>query len=159
MLSERRPGHAGQRLSHDPPGASSASSARTAPGSPRSCEPSPRSRKQTPERRGSAASICFTTKTGRAAYSVTSRKSSGSTRRSAPSLFLDHLATLKGITDAKERKEIVLGLLRKTNLFDVRKRALGTYSGGMKQRFGIAQALLGNPRLVIVDEPTAGLDP
>ncbi len=73
--------------------------------------------------------------------------------------MLDHLAALKGITNAKERREIVEGLLQQTNLFDVRKRPLGTFSGGMKQRFGIAQALLGKPRLIIVDEPTAGLDP
>src|SRR5204862_6861365 len=58
-----------------------------------------------------------------------------------------------------ERKEIVEGLLQQTDLWDVRKKALGGYSGGMKQRFGIAQALLANPRLIIVDEPTAGLDP
>jgi ABC-type multidrug transport system ATPase subunit len=73
--------------------------------------------------------------------------------------MLDHLAALKGITNAKERREIVHALLQQTNLFDVRKRPLGTFSGGMKQRFGIAQALLGKPRLIIVDEPTAGLDP
>jgi ABC-2 type transport system ATP-binding protein len=73
--------------------------------------------------------------------------------------MLSHLAALKGITNAKERREIVLALLHQTNLFDVRKRPLGSFSGGMKQRFGIAQALLGKPRLVIVDEPTAGLDP
>jgi ABC-type multidrug transport system ATPase subunit len=73
--------------------------------------------------------------------------------------MLDHLAALKGITNAKERREIVDALLQQTNLFDVRKRPLGSFSGGMKQRFGIAQALLGKPGLVIVDEPTAGLDP
>ncbi len=73
--------------------------------------------------------------------------------------MLDHIATLKGITHPKERKEIVEGLLQRVNLFSVRKKNLGTYSGGMKQRFGIAQALLGNPKLIIVDEPTAGLDP
>src|ERR1017187_5682670 len=73
--------------------------------------------------------------------------------------LLDHLATLKGITRAKERRDIVHALLQQTNLFDVRNKPLGSFSGGMKQRFGIAQALLGKPRLVIVDEPTAGLDP
>jgi ABC-type multidrug transport system ATPase subunit len=73
--------------------------------------------------------------------------------------LLQHLAVMKGITSAKERKEMVNTLLQQTNLWDVRKKALGTFSGGMKQRFGIAQALLGNPRLIIVDEPTAGLDP
>jgi ABC-type multidrug transport system ATPase subunit len=66
---------------------------------------------------------------------------------------------MKGITSSAERKEMVDALLQQTNLWDVRKKALSTFSGGMKQRFGIAQALLGNPRLIIVDEPTAGLDP
>ncbi len=73
--------------------------------------------------------------------------------------LLDHLAVLKGITQTGERKELVATLLHKTNLYDDRKKRLGGYSGGMKQRFGIAQALLANPRLIIVDEPTAGLDP
>lgn len=73
--------------------------------------------------------------------------------------LLTHLAVLKGLTDGKARKEWVDYLLQKTNLYDVRKKNLGTYSGGMKQRFGIAQALLGKPKLIIVDEPTAGLDP
>jgi ABC-2 type transport system ATP-binding protein len=73
--------------------------------------------------------------------------------------MLNHLAVLKGVTSAGERKEMVDALLQQTNLWDVRKKALSTYSGGMKQRFGIAQALLANPRLIIVDEPTAGLDP
>ncbi len=74
-------------------------------------------------------------------------------------MLLDHLAVLKGITNRKERKELVEALLHKTNLFNDRKKNLGGYSGGMKQRFGIAQALLNNPKLIIVDEPTAGLDP
>lgn len=73
--------------------------------------------------------------------------------------LLNHFAVLKGLTKKAERKEMVEGLLRQTNLWEARKRALGTYSGGMRQRFGIAQALLGAPQLVIVDEPTAGLDP
>jgi len=73
--------------------------------------------------------------------------------------MLHHLATLKGISSAGERREMVDALLNQTNLWDARKKALATYSGGMKQRFGIAQALLANPRLIIVDEPTAGLDP
>jgi ABC-type multidrug transport system ATPase subunit len=74
-------------------------------------------------------------------------------------VLLSHLAVLKGIAESGERKEWVDYLLQKTNLYDVRKKQLGTYSGGMKQRFGIAQALLGKPGLIIVDEPTAGLDP
>jgi ABC-2 type transport system ATP-binding protein len=73
--------------------------------------------------------------------------------------MLHHLAVLKGIASAGERKTMVEALLNQTNLWDSRKKALSTYSGGMKQRFGIAQALLANPRLIIVDEPTAGLDP
>jgi ABC-type multidrug transport system ATPase subunit len=73
--------------------------------------------------------------------------------------MLHHLAVMKGISNSGERREIVDALLRQTNLWDVRKKALSTYSGGMKQRFGIAQALLANPKLIIVDEPTAGLDP
>jgi len=73
--------------------------------------------------------------------------------------LLDHFAVLKGITNAHERTEVVRALLQQTNLYDHRRKSLGGYSGGMKQRFGIAQALLGNPRLIIVDEPTAGLDP
>ena len=73
--------------------------------------------------------------------------------------MLDHFAMLKGLSRKGERRDVVHSLLRQTNLFDVRKKALGSFSGGMKQRFGIAQALLGDPRLIIVDEPTAGLDP
>jgi ABC-type multidrug transport system ATPase subunit len=73
--------------------------------------------------------------------------------------MLNHLAVMKGIAKAGERREIVDALLKQTNLWDARKKALSTYSGGMKQRFGIAQALLANPKLIIVDEPTAGLDP
>lgn len=73
--------------------------------------------------------------------------------------LLDHLAVLKGISNKEERRSIVKALLEQTNLYHVRSKNLGGYSGGMKQRFGIAQALLGNPRLIIVDEPTAGLDP
>ena len=73
--------------------------------------------------------------------------------------LLDHFALLKGIADRQARKEVVDALLRQTNLWDVRKQKLGGYSGGMRQRFGVAVALLGNPKLMIVDEPTAGLDP
>lgn len=77
----------------------------------------------------------------------------------SPELLLSHLAVLKGFTNNKERKMLVTALLHKVNLFEVRKQKLGSFSGGMKQRFGIAQALLNNPKLLIVDEPTAGLDP
>jgi ABC-type multidrug transport system ATPase subunit len=73
--------------------------------------------------------------------------------------LLTHFAQLKGLANGKERRELVQALLQQTNLYEHRKKNLGTFSGGMKQRFGIAQALLGNPRLIIVDEPTAGLDP
>jgi len=73
--------------------------------------------------------------------------------------MLNHLAVMKGVTSSGERKDMIDALLQQTNLWDVRRKALSTYSGGMKQRFGIAQALLANPRLIIVDEPTAGLDP
>lgn len=73
--------------------------------------------------------------------------------------MLDHMAVLKGFGDRKERRELVDTLLNQTNLFDVRKKALAGFSGGMRQRFGIAQALIGDPKLIIVDEPTAGLDP
>jgi len=73
--------------------------------------------------------------------------------------MLHHLGVMKGVTNAGERREMVDALLNQTNLWDVRKKALSTFSGGMKQRFGIAQALLADPQLIIVDEPTAGLDP
>jgi len=73
--------------------------------------------------------------------------------------MLDHFARLKGVTDSKQRKATVDALLERTNLAKVRNQRLGGFSGGMRQRFGIAQALIGNPRLIIVDEPTAGLDP
>ncbi len=73
--------------------------------------------------------------------------------------MLDHMAVLKGIADAKARKDTVESLLNQVNLWNVRKKAIAGFSGGMRQRFGIAQALIGDPRLIIVDEPTAGLDP
>lgn len=73
--------------------------------------------------------------------------------------MLDHMAVLKGIASTADRKATVETLLSQTNLWDVRKKAIAGFSGGMRQRFGIAQALIGNPELIIVDEPTAGLDP
>jgi ABC-2 type transport system ATP-binding protein len=73
--------------------------------------------------------------------------------------MLDHLALLKGVTKGGERKRLVEAMLNKVNLYEHRKKALASFSGGMRQRFGIAQALIGNPQLLIVDEPTAGLDP
>ncbi len=82
----------------------------------------------------------------------------GSYPRTSAEAMLMHFAALKGI-HGEQRKQVVENLLVRTNLWDVRKRSVDKYSGGMKQRFGIAQALLGNPKLIIVDEPTAGLDP
>ncbi len=73
--------------------------------------------------------------------------------------LLDHLALLKGIANKKERRSLVEAMLRRTNLWDIRNKNLGSFSSGMRQRFGIAQALIANPKLIIVDEPTAGLDP
>ncbi|HYG02733.1 MAG TPA: ABC transporter ATP-binding protein [Chryseosolibacter sp.] len=73
--------------------------------------------------------------------------------------LLDYFAVLKGITNRASRKEVVESLLKQTNLWEKRRQKLGGFSGGMKQRFGVAVALLGNPKLMIVDEPTAGLDP
>ena len=73
--------------------------------------------------------------------------------------MLNHLAILKGSGGSGQRKELVEAMLKRCNLYDLRKKALASFSGGMRQRFGIAQALIGNPQLLIVDEPTAGLDP
>jgi ABC-type multidrug transport system ATPase subunit len=83
----------------------------------------------------------------------------GAYPRTSPEVMLNHIAVLKGITDAASRKKVVEQLLARTNLWDVRKKSIDNFSGGMKQRFGIAQALIGDPKLIIADEPTAGLDP
>ncbi len=79
--------------------------------------------------------------------------------RVKPPELLNHLAILKGVTNKGERKDLIDALLERVNLQEHRKKAISSFSGGMKQRFGIAQALIGNPQLIIVDEPTAGLDP
>ena len=83
----------------------------------------------------------------------------GAYPRTSPQVMLEHIAALKGIGGRGERREVVEQLLVQTNLWDVRGKSIDTFSGGMKQRFGIAQALIGDPSLIIVDEPTAGLDP
>lgn len=79
--------------------------------------------------------------------------------KESASAMLDHFAVLKGIVNGKQRREVVEALLKQVNLWEVRSHKLGGFSGGMRQRFGIAQALIGDPKLIIVDEPTAGLDP
>ncbi len=83
----------------------------------------------------------------------------GAYPRTSPKVMLDHLCVLKGVTQNQVRAQMVEQLLVETNLWDVRNKSIDTFSGGMKQRFGIAQALIGKPDLIIVDEPTAGLDP
>ena len=94
-----------------------------------------------------------------AGHSDTFRRSSASIPKVSAEELLEHFALLKGIARRARAKEVVEALLRQTNLWDVRKKKLGGYSGGMRQRFGVAVALLGDPKLIIVDEPTAGLDP
>ena len=104
-------------------------------------------------------STCCATRTRCAGSWATCRRISACIRKVSAEDLLEHFAVLKGLTARKQRREVVDALLQQVNLWDARKRKLGRFSGGMRQRFGIAQALLGNPRLVIVDEPTAGLDP
>ena len=104
-------------------------------------------------------STCCARRTPCGARSATCRRSSASIPRSPPRSCSTTSPCSRALGDRRQRREVVDALLRQTNLYDVRKKALGGYSGGMRQRFGIAQALLGNPRLIIVDEPTAGLDP
>ena len=112
------------------------------------------------QRCASATSTCCATRTPCAGCSATCRRTSASIRRCRAYELLDHFARLKGISDRGARgARRSTALLQQTNLYDVRKKRLGGFSGGMRQRFGIAQALLGDPKLIIVDEPTAGLDP
>ncbi|MEO1530406.1 MAG: ATP-binding cassette domain-containing protein, partial [Planctomycetota bacterium] len=83
----------------------------------------------------------------------------GAYPKTSAATMLDFLAALRGFDNAKQRREVVDSMLNRVNLYEHRRRAIDSYSGGMKQRFGIAQALIGDPKLLIVDEPTAGLDP
>ena len=109
-------------------------------------------------RSSSATTTCSTTRTRSAACRYLPQDFGLYPKVTAYEL-LDHFAMLKGLSQRARRREVVDGLLQQTNLFDVRHQRLGGFSGGMRQRFGIAQALLGDPKLIIVDEPTAGLDP